>query len=431
MVVVNWIVNNIFGQAGFFLGIIVLIGLIVQKKSFGQVVQGTVKAIIGFLIIGLGAGAIVNALLVFEPMWAEVFGLSAQGLGDFMGQEGFMAQFGTVVTLSMTIGFLINVLLARITPFKYIYLTGHMMFWTSVIFTGVVVHAAPNPNPVVLTIFISVILGVYWTFQPALNQIFLRKIIGGDDFALGHTAGSVAFLAAVVGKFVGNPEKSTEDIKISDRWSFLRDSNIVTGLTMALLFIVGAILLYIRNTAGAQAMIASSGDTNFVIDSILNSLRFAGGIAIVLFGVRMFVGEMVPAFKGIATKIVPGAIPALDCPVVYPYAPNAVIIGFLGAFAASLVWLAVLGATVGYIFVPTMIVLFFHAGTAGVFGNSTGGIRGAFIGGVITATIVAWGQFFMVTNLISSTVPDTAMWAADSDMFIIGPIIRLLASIIF
>jgi len=430
MLVVNWIVNNIFGQAGFFLGLIVLIGLVVQGKTFGQVVQGTVKAIIGFLIIGLGAGAIVDALLVFEPMWAEVFGLSAQGLGEFLGQEGFMAQFGTVVTLSMTIGFLVNVLLARITKFKYIYLTGHMMFWTSVIFTGIAVHAAPNPNPIVLTIFISVILGVYWTFQPALNQIYLRKIIGNDSFALGHTSGSVAFLAALLGKFVGNPEKSTEELKISDKWSFLRDSNIVTGLMMSLLFVIGAILLYIRNTEGAQALIATSGDTNFIISSILNSLMFAGGIAVVLFGVRMFVGEMVPAFKGIATKIVPGAVPALDCPLVFPYAPNAVIIGFLGAFIASLVWLGVLGATVGYIFVPTMIVLFFHSGTAGVFGNHTGGVRGAFLGGVITATVVAWGQWFMVTNLIGSTVPDTAMWAADSDMFLIGPIIRLIASLI-
>lgn len=431
MVVVNWIVTNIFGNPAFFLGIIVMVGLLLQRKTFSQIVQGTIKAIIGFLIINFGAGAIVNALLIFEPMWAEIFGLQGQTLGVFKGQEAFMAEFGMVVTLSMTIGFLVNVLIARITKFKYIYLTGHMMFWTSMIFTGVAIHAAPNANTIALTAFISILLGIYWTFQPALCQIYLRKIIGNDSFALGHTSGSVAFLAAFFGKFVGNKEKSTEDLKISDKWAFLRDSNIVTGITMALLFIIGAILLYIRNTEGANALIASTGDTNFTIESIINSLRFAGGIAIVLFGVRMFIGEMVPAFKGIATKIVPGAVPALDCPVVYPYAPNAVIVGFLGAFAASLVWLVVLGQAIGYVFVPTMIVLFFHSGTAGVFGNSTGGVRGAFFGGVITATIVAWGQALMVLRLIGSTVPDVAMWAADSDMFLIAPLINLIAYLIF
>ncbi|WP_311625657.1 PTS transporter subunit IIC, partial [Peribacillus simplex] len=83
----------------------------------------------------------------------------------------------------------------------------------------------------------------------------------------------------------------------------------------------------------------------------------------------------------------------------------------VGAFAGALIWLVVLGNTMSYIFVPTMIVLFFHGATAGVFGNSTGGVRGALLGGFITSTVVAWGQFIMVRFLISTTIPDTAMWA--------------------
>ena len=138
MAVVNWIATNIFGNAGFLLGIIVMLGLILQKKSFSQTVQGTIKAIIGFQIIGIGSGIVVSSLNVFQPMWAEVFGLKAQSLGAYMGQNDFVKKFGTVVTLSMTFGFLINVLLARFTKFKYIYLTGHMMFWTSLIFAGII-----------------------------------------------------------------------------------------------------------------------------------------------------------------------------------------------------------------------------------------------------------------------------------------------------
>src|SRR5699024_12435308 len=113
------------------------------------------------------------------------------------------------------------------------------------------------------------------------------------------------------------------------------------------------------------------------------SFTFTAGIAVVLTGVRMFIGEIVPAFRGIATKLVPGAKPALDAPIVFPYAPNAVILGFLGAFIGGIVWLVILGNTVGYVFVPTMIVLFFHGATAGVFGNATGGARGEFNGGLL------------------------------------------------
>ena len=59
---------------------------------------------------------------------------------------------------------------------------------------------------------VAVVLGVYWTFQPALVQPFLRKITGNDNIALGHTSASVALLAALFGKLFGNkttiPRKS-------------------------------------------------------------------------------------------------------------------------------------------------------------------------------------------------------------------------------
>lgn len=432
MDVLFWISNNIFGTPAILLGFIVLLGLLLQKKSTSQVISGTFKAVIGFLIISAGSGVIVGALNVFEPMWKEVFGLESESLSNFLGQETFNTQFGGSVTMAMLLGFLINVLLARFTKFKYIYLTGHMMFWTSTIFTGIVIHTAGDSVPRWgLILFIAIILGGYWTFQPALTQPFMRKITGNDNIALGHTSAAAGLLGALLGKWLGNKENDTEKIKVPKGLEFLRDSNVITALCMGLLFFVGSVVLMLKGTPEAQNLVAQSGDQNFIIYSIVQSLTFAGGIAIVLLGVRMFIGELVPAFNGIATKLVPGAKPALDCPVVYPYAPNAVILGFLGAFVGALIWLVVLGNTVAYIFVPTMIVLFFHGATAGVFGNSTGGVRGALLGGFITATIVAWGQFIMVRYLISTTVPDTAMWAADTDMFILGPIIRLLSQLLF
>jgi PTS system ascorbate-specific IIC component len=426
----SWIATNIFGEAFILVGIIVLLGLVLQKKSISAIASGTIKAMIGFLIISAGAGIVVGALVIFQPMWQEVFNLPPQNLGSFIGQAGFTDKYGSVVTFSMAMGFLINILLAKFTKFKYIYLTGHMMFWTTMIFAGIMVNTAPDIASWKLILVLSVSMGIYWTLQPALVQPFLRKIMNSDNIALGHTSASVAILGAIFGKFLGNKEKDSEHIKLPEKLEFLRDSNIVTACTMGLLFLIGALILSTKNTEGAKALITQAGSTNFYVYSIKQSFMFAGGIAVVLMGVRMFIGEIVPAFNGIAEKMVQGARPALDCPVVFPYAPNAVILGFLGAFLGALFWLVVLGKTAGYVFVPTMIVLFFHAGTAGVFGNSTGGIRGAVIAGFITATIVAIGQYLMVTFLITNTIPDTAMWAADSDMFILGIFFKFIAQVI-
>lgn len=431
MEVIYWIAQNVFGEPAILLGSIVLLGLLLQKKTASQTVSGTFKAIIGFLIIGAGSDVITSALTVFEPLWKEVFNLSEEPLGEFIGQDGFNASFGGAVTLAMTIGFVINVLLARFTKLKYIYLTGHMMFWTTTIFAGIVIQTSGDVPFWQLVLFLSVIMGLYWTVQPALKQPFMRKITGNDNIALGHTSASVALFGAFFGKWFGNKENDSEKIQLPKGLEFLRDSNVITAMTMGLLFLVGAIIIAFKDTPGAQELVAQAGEQNFIVYSLIQSFTFAAGIAVVLVGVRMFIGEIVPAFRGIATKIVPGAKPALDAPVVFPYAPNAVILGFLGTFAGALIWLVVLGNTVGYIFVPTMIVLFFHSATAGVFGNATGGVRGALMAGFITSTVVAWGQFVMVKMLLPDTIPDTAMWAADSDMFILGPIIRWLAQLLF
>jgi PTS system ascorbate-specific IIC component len=342
---------------------------------------------------------------------------------NFMGFDAFNGKFGGYVAMIMSLGFLVNVLVARFTKFKFIYLTGHMMFWTTAIFLGVILHVKPEASMSIVVPVLAIIMGLYWTLQPALTQKYMKKITNTDQIALGHTVGIGAWLAAVLGKYVGgkNP-KSAEDIKISDKLSFLRDSNVITALTMAILFVIGAIILMTKNTEAAKTLVASSGTQNFIIYSIITSVQFAAGIAVVLFGVRLFIGELVPAFKGISTKIVPGAVPAVDCPVVFPFAPNSVIFGFLGAFVGGIIWMIILGNTVSYVFVPTMIVLFFHGATAGVFGNSTGGYRGALLGGFIISTIVAIGQFYTVMYLLPTTIPDTASWAADTDMFILGPI---------
>ena len=88
--------------------------------------------------------------------------------------------------------------------------------------------------------------------------------------------------------------------------------------------------------------------------------------------VRLIVGEIVPAFRGIAEKLVPGAIPAIDCPVVFPYAPNAVLIGFLVSFLGGIVGLFIL-VFINSAFAPVALILpgviphFFCGATAGVF----------------------------------------------------------------
>ncbi|MGE6031545.1 PTS transporter subunit IIC, partial [Klebsiella pneumoniae] len=126
------------------------------------------------------------------------------------------------------------------------------------------------------------------------------------------------------------------------------------------------------------------------IFAIIQSLTFAAGVYIILAGVRMVIAEIVPAFKGIADKLVKDAKPALDCPTVFPFAPNAVIVGFLASFVAGLVSMFLCPLFGLSVIVPGLVPHFFCGATAGVYGNITGGRRGAVVGAFAHGLLISF-----------------------------------------
>ena len=164
----------------------------------------------------------------------------------------------------------------------------------------------------------AVILGAMMVISPAILQPFTRKITNTDDLALGHFGSIGYLLSALVGKIIGKGSPSIEEIKVPKSLNFLRDSSVAISLTMMILFLV---LVLVAGKSFVEETL--SAGQNFIIFAIIQSLTFAAGVYIILAGVRMVIAEIVPAFKGIADKLVKDAKPALDCPTVFPFAPNA------------------------------------------------------------------------------------------------------------
>ena len=52
-------------------GLIALIGLVAQKKSFSDVVKGTIKTILGFIVLGGGATVLVGSLNPLGGMFEQ------------------------------------------------------------------------------------------------------------------------------------------------------------------------------------------------------------------------------------------------------------------------------------------------------------------------------------------------------------------------
>jgi PTS system ascorbate-specific IIC component len=236
----------------------------------------------------------------------------------------------------------------------------------------------------------------------------MRQLTGNDNVALGHFSAVGYAISGLVGRAVkGKNPTSTEKINFPKGLGFLRDSTVSIALTMIIIYIVVALF------AGPTYIEAElSEGTNFLVFSLIQGGTFAGGVFIILSGVRLVLAEIVPAFKGISTKLVPNAKPALDVPIIYPYAPNAVLIGFFSSFVGGIVSMVIMAFSGGIIILPGVVPHFFTGAAAGVFGNATGGIRGAVLGSFVNGLLISFLPVFLMPVLgdlgfANSTFSDT------------------------
>ncbi|EBX5570948.1 PTS ascorbate transporter subunit IIC [Salmonella enterica subsp. enterica serovar Kuessel] len=379
----QFIIHDVLGTPAILVGLFSLFGLLLQKKAVSDVISGTLKTIMGFVILTSGAAIIATTLTTFSQLFEHSFHI--QGVVPNTDAMAALAQknYGTATAMIMVLGMLFNIVLARITPLKYIFLTGHHTLYMAAMLAVILSVGGLSLFWVILVG--AVILGIMMVVSPAILQPFTRKITGTDDLALGHFGSIGYLLSALVGKVVGKGSPSIEELKVPKSLNFLRDSSVAISLTMMILFVILVLV------AGKEFVETSiSGGQNFIIFAIIQSLTFAAGVWIILAGVRMIIAEIVPAFKGIADKLVKDAKPALDCPTVFPFAPNAVIIGFISSFAAGLVSMFLCPLFGLSVIVPGLVPHFFCGATAGVYGNICGGRRGAVLGAFAHGLLISF-----------------------------------------
>ncbi len=413
----NFLMFDVLSEPAVLVGLIALIGLIAQKKPVTECIKGTVKTIMGFVILGAGATLVINSLGDFAVIFQHAFGIK----GVVPNNEAIVSiaqtSFGKEMAMIMFFAMLVNILIARLTPWKFIFLTGHHTLFMSMMVA--VILSAGGMSGVPLIAVGSLVVGVAMVFFPAIAHPFMKQITGSDDVALGHFSTCSYVLSALIGAKFGNKAHSCEDVQVPKSLLFLRDTPVAISFTMGIIFLVTSAF------AGPEFVSSVAKGKHWFMFSLMQSITFAAGVYVILQGVRMVIAEIVPAFKGISDKLVPNAKPALDCPIVFPYAPNAVLIGFLSSFAAGLVGMALLYAMDLTVIIPGVVPHFFVGAAAGVFGNATGGRRGAILGsfanGLLLLTIL---PVFLLPVLGDLGFANTTF--SDSDFGVVGILLGLI-----
>ncbi|MCW7262341.1 PTS ascorbate transporter subunit IIC [Escherichia coli] len=412
----SFLMSDVLSEPAVLVGLIALIGLIAQKKPVTECIKGTVKTIMGFVILGAGAGLVVSSLGDFANIFQHAFGIQ----GVVPNNEAIVSvaqkSFGKEMAMIMFFAMVINIMIARFTPWKFIFLTGHHTLFMSMMVA--VILATAGMTGITLIAVGSLVVGVAMVFFPAIAHPYMKKVTGSDDVAIGHFSTLSYVLAGFIGSKFGNKEHSTEDMNVPKSLLFLRDTPVAISFTMSIIFLVTCLF------AGADAVKELSGGKNWFMFSIMQSITFAAGVYIILQGVRMVIAEIVPAFKGISDKLVPNARPALDCPVVFPYAPNAVLVGFLSSFAAGLIGMFTLYLLNMIVIIPGVVPHFFVGAAAGVFGNATGGRRGAILGAFAQGLLITFLPVFLLPVLGDIGFANTTF--SDADFGALGILLGII-----
>ena len=413
--VLDFLINNIFRNTPVLMAFVAAIGLILLKKRWHEVLKGAFLAAIGMVIINSAVSILIGAVVPEDALIGSIGGASPTS------DVAFLASYGGQVGMAMFLGMVLHLLIARFTKVKTVFLTGHMLFWFPFLFVASGVEAGLSGLPLVLSA--AVFSALYWSFMPWLLRKYVFDVTGDESFTLGHPAGVLALIAGFVAKKTGDKTRSTEDLKLSKKLSFFREIAITGGIVIFILYLIVGFVY--------SGTLAEMGKNVFFY-ALERGLIFGAGLTILLLGVRTLIGQIVPAFEGISSKLIKNAVPAYDAPILFNYRPNAAIIGFLVSLVVSsivLVLCNIFNVFSGVVLIPLVVTCFFECGAAAVIAEGQGGLRGAVIGTAV-ASVIMVGLVGVSAMLFSTTVQTWMLLSGGNDFSLFGIIARLLCRLL-
>ncbi len=398
-------VNKFLGQAPLLLGTVVFIGYLLLGKKGYEALTGFIKAYVGFKILQVGTGGLVRTFAPIINALTTKFGIEAFVIDPYFGQTSAQEVLDSVDSLQyvgyvMLIAFAWNILLVALrkhTKIRTLFITGHIMYQQSAVLLWAMYWVLEGTGLAVTTQTVVVsgfLIGTYWSVMSNLIIEATQEVTEGAGFTVGHQQMFGAWAAYKLGKLVGNKEKDVDNVQLPG-WLSIFNDNIVSNTILMTTF-VGTIMIII----GKDVFEYSNSKYWFGTYIFETTAYFAVYITIILTGVRMFVAELTESFQGISQKLLKGSIPAVDCAVIFGYAPNAPTYGFIFGFFGQMLAIGILILLKSPILIIAgFICLFFDNGTLAVFANKSGGRRAAAIIPFVSGLIQVFGSALVLTVL--------------------------------
>ncbi len=391
-------------KAPYMVGFLTLLGYALMGKKWYDCIAGTLKAIIGMLILNAGSSGLTST---FRPILAGLkdrFGLTAAVIDPYYGQNAVQDAMNAIgksfadTMILLLIAFIVNILLVRfnkITKCRTLFTTGHVQVQQAATAIWLLMFALPGlagegtTVTVPMMVVMAILLGAYWAVGSNLTVKPLQELTDGAGFGIAHQQMfGIRLNYWLAGKLFGEkrdkdgnvtrPVKKVGDMEMPGFFSIFNENMVCTAILMTVFF--GTIMAIIGKPYFVEYQGLSETE-NFVWYCFDKSLNFAVYLAILQLGVRTFVTELTASFQGIADKLLPSSVPGVDCAVCYGFGDaNAVTFGFLAGLVGQIVAILLLIVFNS----PTIIIcgfvpVFFDNATIGLVCNEKGGLKACLI----------------------------------------------------
>ncbi|OTN87902.1 PTS system ascorbate-specific transporter subunit IIC [Enterococcus sp. 7E2_DIV0204] len=394
----DYFAANILTQPAFLIGFIVLLGYVLLKKPLYESIAGFLKATVGYLILTVGSGGLVNNFRPILVGLKERFNLDAMVIDPYFGQNavtaGIEETFGRTFSDTMIlllIAFVMNILLVRFkkyTKLRAVFTTGNVQIQQAATAFWILLFCFPDLGQIQILLIMGLILGCYWAVGSNLTVDITQDLTEGAGFAIAHQQMfGVYIFARLSEKMKKNKNnRKLEDVQLPGFLSIFNENMVATSILM--LFFFGIILVVLGPAYLIEAGFMEQGQS-FFFYILQTALYFAVYLAILQLGVRTFVSELTESFQGISNTLLPGAVPGIDVAATFGFgSPNAVTIGFLFGALGQFITIGLLILVKSpVIVIAGFIPLFFDNAVIAVYANNRGGFKAAcifpFISGVI------------------------------------------------